>query len=353
MDPSRRRLLMGLGTGVLAGFAGCTDVSLVDDDAEPLPVDEPEAGCPDGRTDAKDFFDERLIAVESDEYTDSVLTFSSVTPAAVLEDADLFAVDLRRPERLADRIAVPMDEIDRVTHVTPPGDGVWPLYVVFETPVDREEWERRFVTELQPPDPNQPFIVSPEARPDYRDYTRFHMPSLRVIDLVAYDDDHIVVGPAAEEPVESTSKDRVERLLDLEAGEGRPHHCLYADVRELVTWIPVANAIRCWFRTTDDPFPEDHRRGPAGARASALTVDVRDASDDDATDEDRAVDETQFDLAFTTVFRADEVDTAAVDAYVDRQWTETRGLGFEDPSVDRDGRVVTVSETRLRSEMTR
>lgn len=362
---TRRACLGRLGAAVgTASLAGCG--RLVGGEASTRTPRE--SRCDDGDTAAPDLYDDWLLRLTPAEYTASTFAFATVNPQTLSTFPRVEAVAapyLKFPKRILDRIELPFRELDRLTYARPPGADR-AAYVVVRTPgtqADRRAWLSRL--EFQT-------YITEES--DYRSYARrsVRWPS---INLIAFDDEHVVVTPESNETVTLDAPARGERLVDTERGDEHPYHCHHPDARALVERLPADDLVSARVRTGDDTFGSDDHRAPTGARASAFTFrlrwsgrpDAATASEPTATDtattdgptaadtatttEPTAVpDEPAGDLGLVVVFPAGEADVDAVRTHVENRRSApedgTGGLRFDDPSYERSGRVVTVSETR-------
>lgn len=329
-----------------------------------------ESHCAEGDTAAPDPYDDWLLRLTPAEYTASTLAFATVNPQGLSMFPRIEAVAapyLQFPKGILDRIRLPFRELDRLTFARPPGADRAAYAVVRKpgTPADRRAWLSRL--EFQT-------YITEES--DYRSYQRRSVtwPS---INLIAFDDEHVVVTPESNETVTLDAPARSERLVDTERGDEHPYHCHHPEARALVERLPADDLVSARVRTGDDAFGSDDHRAPTGARASAFTFRLRWAGRPDAvetgttssptttdtatseptaadtataTGSTAAPDEPVGDLGMVVVFPPDEADVDSVKAHVENRRSApedgTGGLRFDDPSYERSGRVVSVSETR-------
>lgn len=346
---SRRRYLETLtGAACTSGLAGCGMV----EGGEEEPMTPRESTCSGNRTAAADLYDEWLLRLRPSEFTGSKLTFSTVTPPVFErfpEIRELTRPYLLYPGRIADRTALNDRSIERMTTLRAPGE-TRAAYVAFRSPgdeTDRRAWLGEFKLEFSDGSGGT-FHISFEEVDEYRGWHRHNVANFPPAKLVAYDDEHVVVVPNAQGPVELDVESRFERLVATRRGETPPFHCFHRDARALVEQLPSNDLVFAWIKTDSETFG-DTTRVPDGARASAfaLSLDWPGRGGEERND---LPDEPVVDLGMYVVFPEGSGGAPDVAEYVRDHRTDADGDGgdlrFRDPSYARQGRVVTVHERR-------
>ncbi|WP_123537670.1 hypothetical protein [Halosimplex salinum] len=368
-DRTRRACLRALGAAVgAASLAGCQRRVL--GGGTPTPRD---STCASGDTDAEALYDDWLLRLRPGDYDAPTLAFASARPRFLMPHSDLYRglrPYLWYSRELAEAAAMPFPELDRVTALRPPSERP-ALYVVFD--YSEERW--RWLTRLQGTGFRSAELT--EAS-DYRGFQRRGVSGSKV-NALAFDDDHVVAAPKAADPVAVDATARIERLLDTARGDAHPGHCYSAADRALVERLPEADFVFARFRTDGGAFagsswaPDGARAGGfaltvrwAGRGAVGTTTPVETASgtDGDATADDRSPAATEtaaptateapedpvVDRRFVAAFPDGEADADATRSWVESNWLRDGErddpLQFVDPSYERSGQTVVVTESR-------
>jgi len=368
--PERRRvtrrawLRRTVGAVGAASVGGCSRLGGTDGTATAR-----DSRCADGDTSAPTVFDDWLVRFRPDEFTAPTLAVTTLNPQTLREFPDVVSVAqpfLQETQQYLDTVRLPFREQERTLLVSAPR-APRPAYLVTRnpgSPADRRAWVGRLRVRT---------YVSEE--PDYRSFSR-HSVRWPTIDLIAYDDDHLLVTPKATDAVPLEAPTRGERLIDTHLGAEHPYHCYHPDAKALFERLPATDLVAARVRTGDDTFGDSDFRAPNGARASAFTFRLnwanRDlvvgtttpATGDSGTDsptatqagtDDTADEDPTGDLGMVVVFPEGEASVERVRTHVEAQRSAAdgmAGLRFSDPTIERSGRVVTVSETRPVDAMT-
>lgn len=332
-----------------------------------------DSRCSDGSTPAPPVFDDWLLRWRPEEFTAPTLAVTTLNPQTLREFPDLVSVAapfLQSTQQFLDTVRLPFRELERTTLVTAPRASR-PAYLVCRTPgspADRRAWVGRLRVRT---------YVSEEQ--DYRSFSR-HSVRWPTINLIAYDDDHLVATPKATDSVPLEAPTRGERLIDTHLGDEHPYHCYHPDAMALFERLPATDLVAARVRTGDDTFGDADFRAPTGARASGFTFRLHWANRDlvvgtdtpssgvtatestgttgptaTGTPADDADGVPTGDLGMVVVFPEGEGSVERVRSHVEDHRNaaeDTAGLRFEDPTIERSGRVVTVSETRPVDAMT-
>jgi hypothetical protein len=383
---SRRRYLRALGAASASSLAGCADAL----GGEPTPTRTSlESSCSGDETATWGPYADWFPHYDADEYTRSAVRFTTVA-APVADALPSFWLVLRNfleyPLSIVAQLRLPVREVERVTSMRPPPESL-ASHVVVRHPVDsveRRTWFDRFRLGLGTGQ-------TLDELSDHEGFSRYQI-STPSYWLVAFDDEFVVAVPDAGSGVEVDPAARFERLVDTKRGGATPGPCLRPAARALVTGLPPAHFARLWVRTDGTGFPDGSTRGPAGARASALTLRVRgpeapapvpaasatptaapttgapsgratatqadgSAGTDTATPFPAGATPTRHppsahvvDVGLRMAFPEGGVDADAARSFVADRWTidgdPTGRIGFVDPTVERSGRVMTAAGTR-------
>ncbi|WP_436922940.1 hypothetical protein [Halosimplex amylolyticum] len=373
---TRRAYLRALGGAVGAGsLAGCQRSVL--GGGTPTPR---ESTCDSPDTDAEPLYDDWLLALRPGDYDAPTVAFASARPRFLSAHPGLYRglrPYLWYSRELAEAAAMPFAELDRVTALRPPSERP-ALYVVF----DYSEKRWRWLTRLQGSGFRGAELT--EAS-DYRGFQRRGVSSSKV-NAVAFDDEYVVTAPKAADPVAVDATARIERLLDTARANAHPGHCYSPADRALVERLPEADFVFARFRTDGGTF-SGSSWAPDGARAGGFALSVRwagrsgigtttpvgtstgtDGTAADATVGSPSPTATEtttptsadastaapadpvVDRRFVAAFPEGEADVDATRSWVASNWLRDGErddpLQFVDPSYERSGRAVVVTETR-------
>lgn len=366
---TRRACLRALGGAVgAASLAGCQRAVL--GGGTPAPR---ESGCTDDDTDAPPLYDDWLARLRPGDYDAPTVVFASARPRFLTPHSALYRglrPYLWYSRELAEAAAMPFTDLDRVTALRPPSERP-ALYVVFD--YSEERW--RWLTRLQGSGFRGAEVT--EAS-DYRGFERRGVSNSKV-NAVAFDDEYVVVAPKAAKPVATDATGRIERLLDTARADAHPGHCYSAADRALVERLPEADFVFARFRTDGGTFAGSNW-APDGARAGGFALTVRWAgrsaigtttpvgtatgTDGGATaatptettaspptaGATEAPTDPVVDRRFVAAFPEGEADADATRSFVESNWLRDGErddpLQFVDPSYERPGRTVVVTETR-------
>ncbi|MFC7141562.1 hypothetical protein ACFQMA_17200 [Halosimplex aquaticum] len=379
-DHTRRACLRALGGAVGAtSLAGCQRGVL--GGGTPTPR---ESTCASGDTGTRALYDDWLLRLRPGDYDAPTVAFVSARPRFLTPHSALYRglrPYLWYSRELAEAAAMPFPDLDRVTALRPPSERP-ALYVVFD--YSEERW--RWLTRLQGTGFRSAELTKAS---DYRGFQRRGVSDNKV-NAVAFDEEYVVVAPKAADPVAADAGGRIERLLDTARADAHPGHCYSAADRALVERLPEADFVFARFRTDGGTFsgsswaPDGARAGGfaltvrwAGREAIATTTPVATAADATAgsppsTATEATPVETQTETATPTETTAPAPTEAFEDPVVDRRfvatfpegeatldatrsWVESNWirdgerddpLQFVDPSYERSGRAVVVTETR-------
>lgn len=370
--PERRRvtrrawLRRTVGTVGAALVGGCSQLSGSEETATVR-----DSRCSGGDTPAPSVYDDWVVRFGPDEFTAPTLAVTTLNPQTLREFPDILSAAepfLQSTRQFLDTVRLPFRELERTMLVSAPR-APRPAYLVCRNPgmpADRRGWTGRLRVRT---------YVSEE--PDYRSFSR-HSVRWPIINLIAYDDDNLIVTPEATDSVPLEAPTRGERLIDTHLGDEHPYHCYHPDAKALFERLPATDLVASRVRTGDDTFGDADFRAPTGARASAFTFRLNWANRDlvvgtdtpssartettgatdptaTATTPDDADEVPTGDLGMVVVFPDGERSVERVRSHVEDHRNAadgTPGLRFEDPTIERSGRIVTVSETRGVDAMT-